>query len=236
MPAYVEDRRAFSVDEVDALARALLSSPLVGASTLVGGFHESRGFAFTFTRAGEPSLRARAPVLAPYLDRALDPDRRRGLVPFWRRRSTTLRECNAFYLNLLVVPRGGRVGRHVDATLRAPAGVDGLVPAAVSVAYLVVPTGVAGGRLLLDDDGKPRAAIRPRAGSLVVFDGALAHQVEPFTGGPPGAVRASLVCEQYVVPDDALARLPALKVHSKAGFGAYLEDAAGRGRDFDVEG
>lgn len=235
MPAFVEDRRAFSKDEVRRLADALLSSPLVGKSTLVGGFHESRGFAFTFTRAGEPALRARAPFLAPYLDRALDERRRRALLPLLRRRRATLAPCNAFYLNLLIVPQGGRVGRHVDATLRAPAGVPGLVPAAVSVVYLIAPR-ARGGRLLLDDEGRPRAAIKPRAGALVVFDGRLAHQVEPFSGGPPGSVRASLVCEQYVVPDAALARLPALRLHSKAGFDAYLDDAAGRAADLDVEG
>lgn len=47
--------------------------------------------------------------------------------------------------------------------------------------------------------------------------------MRPFTGGPEGALRASLVCEQYAFPDDVLARLPTFRIQSKAGFSAYLE-------------
>lgn len=64
---------------------------------------------------------------------------------------------------------------------------------------------------------------------LVHFQGDLQHEVEPFTGGPEGALRASLVCEQYVFAPEVLARLPTFRVQSKAGFAAYLDDHRERG-------
>ncbi len=235
MPAYVRDRRAFDDDALRALRDAVVGSPFVGKSTLGGAFQESRGFAVTFTVSGRAAVVERFPFLAGYLERALDPARRLALHPFWRRPKVEERAPNAFYLNALFVPKGGRVGRHVDATLREPAGLDHAVPIAVSVAYLAVPRGARGGRLLLDDRGAPRGAVTPREGALVVFRGDLAHQVEPFTGGPDGGLRISLVTEQYALQDDAVARLPQMRVHSKAGFGAYLDDAATRERSFPVE-
>jgi hypothetical protein len=71
--------------------------------------------------------------------------------------------------------------------------------------------------------------VRPRQGLLVHFKGHLQHEVEPFTGGPEDALRASLVCEQYAFEPEALARLPAFRVQSKAGFAAYLDDHRERG-------
>ena len=38
------------------------------------------------------------------------------------------------------------------------------------------------------------------------------------------ARRASLVCEQYAFPPEALARIPTFRIQSKAGFAAYLDD------------
>ncbi len=66
--------------------------------------------------------------------------------------------------------------------------------------------------------------VRPRPGLLVQFRGDLQHEVQPFTGGPEGAVRASLVCEQYAFEPEALARIPAFRIQSKAGFAAYLDE------------
>jgi len=51
----------------------------------------------------------------------------------------------------------------------------------------------------------------------------LAHEVQPFVSDAPNALRASLVLEQYALPDENLHLVPQLKVCSKAGFSAYLQ-------------
>jgi 2OG-Fe(II) oxygenase superfamily len=116
------------------------------------------------------------------------------------------------------------VGRHIDATLQGPSGVPDATPQYVSVLYLQVPERAKGGELCLMHDDAPVGEVRPREGMLLHFRGDLQHEVRPFTGGPEGARRASLVCEQYAFPPEALARIPTFRIHSKAGFAAYLDD------------
>ncbi|MFP2927503.1 2OG-Fe(II) oxygenase [Pyxidicoccus sp. 3LG] len=192
----------------------------------MGTFRASRGFAFIFTHEGRATLEARFPFLSCYLARVLDPRSAHGLLP-WRERLFGARSerpvPNAFYLNLLLLDAGTAVGRHIDATLQEPSGVPGATPRHVSVLYLQVPEGVKGGALHLLRDDAPVGRVRPRPGLLVHFRGDLQHEVEPFTGGDEGAQRASLVCEQYCFPPEALARIPAFRIQSKAGFAAYLD-------------
>lgn len=216
----------------EALRDALLASPLVGGSTLAGPFQASRGFAVIFRAAGLPRLAAHFPTLQPWLDRALGLPAVRALTPWWRRRPT--RAPNAWYLNVLLVSAGGTVGRHVDATLRRPAGEPDALPELVTVLYLSVPDAPGGG-LRLWRGARPLARVWPRKNGAVHFRGELAHEVEPFTGAP-GALRASLVIEQYHLGAEALLRLPDFQLESRAGFGAYLAHHAGRPpRPFDLE-
>ncbi len=217
--------RCLPTGDFTALRDALLASPLVGRSTLAGPFQASRGFAVIFTAAGVARLSERFPALGPYLAQVLGAPAVRALTPFWRRRLPRI--PNAWYLNVLLVAQGGSVGRHVDATLRTPAGVPDAVPEVVSVLYLQVPA-AAGGALTLHAPGWPVAVVRPRENALLHFRGDLAHAVLPFDGAP-GQLRASLVIEQYHLPDDALARLPECQVESRAGFAAFLDAHAQRG-------
>ncbi len=193
----------------------------------MGTFRASRGFAFIFTHEGRAPLEARFPFLSCYLARVLDPGSARGLLP-WRERLLGARKervlPNAFYLNLLLLDAGTAVGRHIDATLQEPSGVPDATPRHVSVLYLQVPERAKGGELCLLRDNVPVGKVRPREGMLVHFRGDLQHEVRPFTGGPEGARRASLVCEQYAFPPEALARIPSFRIQSKAGFAAYLDD------------
>nr|WP_246357094.1 2OG-Fe(II) oxygenase [Pyxidicoccus fallax] len=192
----------------------------------MGTFRASRGFAFIFTHEGRATLEARFPFLSGYLERVLDPDSARGLLPWrerWWRRGRKRPVPNAFYLNLLLLDAGTGVGRHIDATLQGPSGVPGATPEYVSVLYLRVPERAKGGELRLLQSNVPVGEVRPREGLLVHFRGDLQHEVHPFTGGEEGAQRASLVCEQYVFPPDALARIPTFRIQSKAGFAAYLD-------------
>ena len=178
----------------------------------------------TFTHEGRPSLVSRFPALLRFLELALVAPELRG----WPLRLLRGRPAppNAFFLNVLAIPPGAGVGRHVDGTLQEATGLPELTPAVVSVLYLQVPAGP-GGRLRLFRGPRCLASISPREGTLVHFDGALSHEVEPVADSA-GALRLSVVCEQYVLEPAALARVPRFRVESKAGFGAYLEDHRAR--------
>jgi len=228
---YVTHREALPEAALEALRGTLLSSRFVARSPLMGTFQSSRGFALIFTEAGRPTLEERFPFLRDYLARVMEPAGWRGLLP-WRERllgpKPERRAPNAFYLNLLLLEAGRGVGRHIDATLQEPSGVPGATPEHVSVLYLSVPEGAKGGALVLSRERLPVGEVRPKPGLLVHFRGDLTHEVRPFTGGGDDALRASLVCEQYAFAPEALARLPAFRIQSKAGFAAYLEDHRAR--------
>lgn len=229
MPELAQLRNAIAGDALGSLREALLSSAYVSRSTLAGSFRGSRGFAITFTREGRAQLEQRFPFLGQYLELALGDGLARRLLP-WPARlgARAAPECNAYYLNLLLVGRSGAVGRHVDATLRAPAQVPDAVPERVSVLYLSVPDGMRGGELRLFRDDRAVARVRPRQGTLLAFRGDLAHEVTEVRCASAEDVRASLVCEQYRLPADAMARLQPVQVQSKAGFQAYLEERKGQ--------
>lgn len=225
MREYVRFPRALAPERTEALRQAALGSRFVSRSPLVGSFRASRGFAAIFTRGGRARLEARMPFLAAFLDEALSPARTAKLLRLSDRlRRRPLPSPNAFYLNLLLLEEGASVGRHVDATLREPSGVARAVPAWVSVLYLECPEGARGGRLRLFRGERPVAELTPEPGLLVQFRGDLHHEVEAYSGGAPGGLRASLVLEQYAFEDEALGRLPSLRIQSKAGFAAYLEN------------
>lgn len=221
-----------STTRLEALREALLASRFVARSPLMGTFQGSRGFALIFTEAGRAKLEERFPFLRDYLALVLEPASWRGLLP-WKERllgpGRERRRPNAYYVNLLLLEPGRGVGRHIDATLQEPSGVPGATPEHVSVLYLNVPEGARGGALVLSRGARPAGEVLPRPGMLVHFRGDLTHEVRPFSGGPEGALRASLVCEQYAFEPAALARLPGFRIQSKAGFAAYLE--AHRERD-----
>ncbi len=229
---FVTHRGAMSAAKLEALREALLSSRFVARSPLMGTFQSSRGFALIFTEAGRAKLEERFPFLRDYLALVMDPASSRGLLP-WRERllgpRKERRRPNAFYVNLLLLEPGRGVGRHIDATLQEPSGVPGATPEHVSVLYLNVPEGAKGGALVLSRGAQASGQVRPRPGMLVHFRGDLTHEVQPFTGGPEGAQRASLVCEQYAFEPEALARLPEFRIQSKAGFAAYLQEHRERG-------
>lgn len=198
------------------IREGFLASPLVGRSTLAGSFQGSYGLAITFTAAGRLELIRRYPELEAALD-ALTAPASFGAPP------------NAWYLNLLLLPAGRGVGRHTDGTLRKPADAPDALPVCVSVLYLVAPSG--SGALQLFEWDRCVAELPPEEGAVIHFAGALEHAV---ASGP--ADRKSLVLEQYRLPDEAVARLPAFKVDSRAGFAAHLRDHAARpGKKLDLE-
>ncbi|MGV3623275.1 MAG: 2OG-Fe(II) oxygenase [Archangium sp.] len=219
MREFRRQKRALPDAEFAALRDSLLASPLVGRSTLAGPFQSSRGFAVIFKREGRERVEGRFPALKAWFDVVLGEPAVRALTPWWTRSVTRI--PNAWYLNVLLVSEGGTVSRHVDATLRKPAGESEAVPELVTVLYLSVPN-ARGGTLQLWSGPTPVGEVKPLENSSVHFRGDLAHQVNAFDGAKD-AVRASLVIEQYHFADDALARLPDFRLESRAGFSAYLE-------------
>lgn len=219
MREFRRQKRALPDAAFAALRDTLLASPLVGRSTLAGPFQASRGFAVIFKREGVDRVVSRFPALRAWFDAVLGAPAVRALTPWWQRSLTRI--PNAWYLNVLLVSEGGTVSRHVDATLRKPAGEAEAVPEMVTVLYLSVPK-ARGGTLQLWSGPTPVGEVKPLENAAVHFRGDLAHQVNAFEGAQE-AVRASLVIEQYHFTDDALARLPDFKLESRAGFSAYLE-------------
>lgn len=219
---FARTRSALRPADFGALQRALLESPLLGHSTLGGTFEGSRGFAITFTSGGRARVVERTPALAPFFALAIDRQGGPRALRPWYRPGLEVRTPNAWYLNVLVIAEQGRVGRHVDATLQGPAQVPHATPEAVSVLYLSVPPGP-GGALVLHEGTRELARLRPREGTLLHFRGDLSHEVAPLEA-PAGARRASLVLEQYHFEPDALARLPAMQIDSRAGFEAFLAE------------
>ncbi len=206
---------------------------MIGESQLVGPFSATRGFGIACHRSAVDEALGRVPWLRPFLALALDDERRHRLLRtsfIERLLGGVFGDVNALYVNVLVVPPGGAVARHVDSTL----GVEGqravLTPRAVAVLYVDVPDGLAGGtlRLFRGDESAPSASIKPRAGRFVLFRGALGHEVTPtsFSSSSSSAsssskARVSCVCELYALPRDRLARMPRVRLQSR-GFADVL--------------
>lgn len=203
------------------LRDGVLASHLLGDSPLGGTFAATRGFSITFHRTRVADVVARFPFAAPFLDLALDVERVREVqhkpllggppVP------------NAFYMNVLVVPSGAGVGKHVDATLGPSNGT--VIPEAVAVLYLDVPDDLRGGSLALYADDELVQEIEPRANRFVLFAGRLGHEVRPVEASRP---RLSIVCEQYALAPGVLSAVPPLKVQSRGAFQKVLDDVRSR--------
>ncbi len=164
------------------------------ANNLNRDFVGTRGFSVVFRRTALARVLDEFPWSKPYLDRALRSD------------------CNAFYLNPLQLAQGSHVNSHIDRSLRAYL-TDIDPPRAVSVLYVDVPSGMQGGELVLRRGKKFLGRIAPKPGLFVEFDGDLDHAVERVD--TPG-LRLSVVCEQYALLEDEIAKVPEYLVESRA--------------------
>ena len=194
MPAHVEHSAAFPPAYLRSLERQIRASPCFTAHTLNRDFVGTKGFSVVFRSEARATVAREFPFFEPYLARALRPD------------------CNAFYLNPLLLQRGSRVDPHVDRSLRSYCK-DVLPPVTVSVLYVAVPGSLNGGELVLARGKRHLARIRPVANTLLFFEGDLTHSIEPVTS--PGE-RLSLVCEQYALEADELERVPAFAIETRA--------------------
>lgn len=83
----------------------------------------------------------------------------------------------------------------------------------VSVLYVTVPSDLEGGELVLRSRQRQVGCIRPKANSLVWFQGDLTHSVNAVANKGD---RLSLVCEQYSLEEHQLEEIPEFKLESRA--------------------
>lgn len=194
MKYYSQYPNAFSIDYLNDLRGAILASPYLATNNLNRDFISTKGFSVVFWRSSIATVQQRFPFFKPYLDKALQPD------------------CNAFYLNPLLLKAGSRVDPHIDRSLRSYCKTVE-PPTAVSVLYVQVPPNLEGGELVLRCYKKQVGKIQPQANTLLYFQGDLTHSVNAVkTAG----TRLSLVCEQYSLNEQELADIPEFAIESRA--------------------
>jgi hypothetical protein len=216
LPSYYTRRPdALSPEAVAAIRDAILASPYMSVNNLNMRFEGTYGFSVVFRRDSLEAVIAQFPAFEPFLRRALRPD------------------CNAFFLNPLLIANGGAVKPHQDFSLSSYAP-EARFPEAVSVLYVEVPEGLQGGAFRLYRGDRLLAELPPRARTLLTFQGELRHEVAPVAAGAPDIyeARLSLVVEQYRLTEDQLEGVPTLKIGTRretAAAGRPLEGGVGDG-------
>jgi len=177
------------------LRKRIHQIPYLAPNNLTYDFVGARGFSVVFKRSGIARVKERFEWLGPYLDTLLDAD------------------CNAFYLNPLLLVASSRVDPHIDRSLRAYSRtVD--PPRYVSVLYVTLPETMQGGQLVLSQGKREVGRITPEVNKVVRFQGDLMHHVTPL-GSETRGERLSVVCEQYDLPSEILAAIPELGLESR---------------------
>lgn len=194
MSYYRQEPDAFAIAYLHTLRGAILACPYFAVNNLNRDFVGTKGFSIVFQRAGLETVRQQFPFFTPYLDRSLKPD------------------CNAFYLNPLLLKEGSRVDPHIDRSLRSYCKTVE-PPAIVSVLYIQVPPCSAGGELVLRNHRQQVGQIKPQVNTLLHFQGDLTHSVNPVR---VNGTRLSLVCEQYSLSAIKLQEIPEFTVESRA--------------------
>lgn len=196
--------------EVAGVRDAILGSPYMASNNLNMRFAGTYGFSVVFTREHVAEVVTQFPGFEPFLAKALRAD------------------CNAFFLNPLLIANGAAVMPHVDLSLQTY--VPGVrTPRYVSVLYVEVPAGLEGGELKLYEGQRNVATVTPREHALLTFRGDLRHEVTAVTSGAPDIYQArlSLVVEQYQLTDLQLAHVPACLIGTRREVAAAEAPLAG---------
>ncbi len=191
---YRQQLQAFSQDYLSELQGEILACPYFAVNNLNRDFVGTKGFSVVFRRSHLATVEQRFPYFKPYLKQALQS------------------ECNAFYLNPLLLKTGSRVDPHIDRSLRSYCKTIE-PPAVVSVLYIEVPTNLIGGELILRSQKRLIGQIRPQPNTLLFFQGDLTHSVNPVNSS---GIRLSLICEQYNLDESQLQEIPEFKLESRA--------------------
>jgi len=194
---YQQTSNAFSVQYLQDLWGEIQACPYFAINNLNRDFINTKGFSVVFQRQGLAEVVQKFPYFKPYLDKALLPN------------------CNAFYLNPLLLKAGSRVDPHIDRSLRSYCKTVE-PPASVSVLYVRVPEDMEGGELVLKLQKRQVGQIKPQTNSLIYFQCDLTHAVNAVT---TVGNRLSLVCEQYCLSEDELEEIPQFTLESRVNQG-----------------
>ncbi|NHC36338.1 2OG-Fe(II) oxygenase [Scytonema millei] len=193
MKYYHQQPSCFPSNYLNDLWGEIQACPYFTTNNLNRDFVGTKGFSVVFQRAGIAEVEQKFPYFKPYINLALRSD------------------CNAFYLNPLLLTAGSRVDPHIDRSLRSYCKTIE-PPALVSVLYVQLPPDMQGGELVLRCDKRQVGQIKPQVNTLVYFQGNLTHSVNPVQ--TPGK-RLSLVCEQYSLSESELREIPKFTVESR---------------------
>ncbi|MGL4622085.1 MAG: 2OG-Fe(II) oxygenase [Chroococcidiopsis sp.] len=193
MKYYHQQPSCFPSNYLNDLWGEIQACPYFTTNNLNRDFVGTKGFSVVFQRAGIAEVEQKFPYFKPYINLALRSD------------------CNAFYLNPLLLTAGSRVDPHIDRSLRSYCkSIE--PPAFVSVLYVQLPPDMQGGELVLRCDKRQVGQIKPQVNTLLYFQGNLTHSVNPVQ--TPGK-RLSLVCEQYNLSESELREIPKFTVESR---------------------
>ncbi|OLP17846.1 iron-regulated protein [Leptolyngbya sp. 'hensonii'] len=194
MSYYSQYSQVFPPIYLSELQGQILTCPYFAVNNLNRDFVGTKGFSIVFRRSHIGKVQQRFPYLNPYLERVLQP------------------ECNAFYLNPLLLEQGSRVDPHIDRSLRSYCEAIA-PPLCVSVLYVRIPADLEGGELVLRSSKRQVGQIRPHPNTLIFFQGDLTHAVNPVKSS---GMRLSLVCEQYSLEEEQLQDIPEFRLESRA--------------------
>lgn len=190
---YYQQQSCFPSKYLNNLWGEIQACPYFTTNNLNRDFIGTKGFSVVFQRSGLAEVEQKFPFFKPYLNLAMRSD------------------CNAFYLNPLLLTAGSRVDPHVDRSLRSYCKTIE-PPTLVSVLYVQLPPDMQGGELVLHCDKRQVGQIKPQVNTLLYFQGNLTHAVNPVQ--TPGK-RLSLVCEQYSLSESELQEIPKFIVESR---------------------
>jgi hypothetical protein len=190
---YRQSTNVFSIEYLNELQGQILACPYFTINNLNRDFVGTKGFSVVFRRSHLAVVAQKFPYFQPYLTQALQAD------------------CNAFYLNPLLLKAGSRVDPHIDRSLRSYCKTIE-PPAVVSVLYVTVPSDLVGGELLLKSHKRQVGKISPQPNLLLTFQGDLTHAINPVA---TTGVRLSLVCEQYSLEAAQLEEIPEFMLESR---------------------
>lgn len=206
MKYYHQQSNVFSTAYLNDLRGEIQACPYFATNNLNRDFVGTKGFSVVFQRSGLATVERRFPFFKPYLEHALQPD------------------CNAFYLNPLMLSQGSRVDPHIDRSLRSYCKTIE-PPITVSVLYVQVPPDLQGGELVLRRGKQQVGQIKPQPNTLIHFQGHLTHSVNAVT---TQGTRLSLVCEQYCLDAVDLLDIPEFTIESRAALAKPLKSKRGQ--------
>lgn len=190
---YQKQTQRFTEKYLSDLKGQIFACPYFAVNNLNRDFVNTKGFSVVFRRSHLATVVQKFPYFQSYLTHALHPD------------------CNAFYLNPLLLKSGSRVDPHIDRSLRSYCKtID--PPDIVSVLYVAVPSDLVGGELILRNHKQKVGEIKPQTNLLVTFQGDLTHSINPVT---TISDRLSLVCEQYNLEPRQLQDIPEFQLESR---------------------